>query len=103
MSEFDFQPYLEFVRQYYGAAQGLYTPTDAIWRLQVRWSPTDRRSSVVKADRGERGAEQKVEQFPVLAGLRQYAIGEKREHVLLAGRPGNGCCGRISLFYCWMG
>jgi hypothetical protein len=37
----------------------------------------------MKDDREERGFEQKAEQFPVLAGLRQYAIGEKREHVLL--------------------
>jgi hypothetical protein len=82
MSELDFQPYLKFVRQHYGVAQSFYTPTDAILPLQVR--------SVVKDDREERGSNQKIEQFPVLVGLRQYAIGEKREHVLLAGRPGSG-------------
>ncbi|NJL39001.1 MAG: TIR domain-containing protein [Leptolyngbyaceae cyanobacterium SM1_4_3] len=34
--------------------------------------------------------ERQVEQFPVLTGLRKYALGEEREHVLLAGRPGSG-------------
>jgi hypothetical protein len=38
----------------------------------------------------EESGEKRVEQFPVLAGLRQYAIGDEREHVLLAKRPGSG-------------
>ncbi|NJM49155.1 MAG: signal transduction protein with Nacht domain protein, partial [Alkalinema sp. RU_4_3] len=37
-----------------------------------------------------RAEERRVEQFPVLEGLRRYALGEEREHVLLAGRPGSG-------------
>jgi predicted NACHT family NTPase len=41
-------------------------------------------------EREEEVREKRVEQFPVLAGLRKYALGDEREHVLLAGRPGSG-------------
>jgi hypothetical protein len=84
MTEFDFHPYLEFARSHYAQSQGFYTPTDAILPLKVQ--------SVERQDPNseDRPSEQKVEQFPVLDGLRRYALGEKREHVLLAGRPGSG-------------
>ncbi len=41
-------------------------------------------------EREEDDLEKRMEQFPVLAGLRRYALGDDREHVLLAGRPGSG-------------
>ncbi|NJM49156.1 MAG: hypothetical protein HC860_25770 [Alkalinema sp. RU_4_3] len=36
MSEFDFQPYLDFVRSHYAKSQGVYTATDAILPLRVQ-------------------------------------------------------------------
>jgi predicted NACHT family NTPase len=88
MPDFEFQPYLDFVQRHYSESQGLYTPTDAVLPLKVQ--------SVEKDDRvsGEQGndqkSSQKLEQFLVLDGLRKYALGNDREHVLLAGRPGSG-------------
>ncbi len=88
MPDFDFQPYLDFVQRNYSESQSLYTPTDAVLPLKVQ--------SVEKVDRtsGEEGNDrqlsQKNEQFLVLDGLRKYALGDDREHVLLAGRPGSG-------------
>jgi hypothetical protein len=34
--------------------------------------------------------EAKIEYFPVLKGLKKYALGQQRHHILLAGRPGSG-------------
>ncbi|MCX5965400.1 MAG: HEAT repeat domain-containing protein [Cyanobacteria bacterium] len=88
MPDFEFQPYLDFVQRHYSESQGLYTPTDTVLPLKVQ--------SVEKDDRafGEQGndrkSSQKLEQFLVLDGLRKYALGDDREHVLLAGRPGSG-------------
>ncbi|NJM48351.1 MAG: hypothetical protein HC860_21050 [Alkalinema sp. RU_4_3] len=84
MSEFDFQRYLEFVRSHYAESQGFYTSTDAILPLKVQSVERQER------DPDHQPSVQKVEQLPVLEGLRRYALGEKREHVLLAGRPGSG-------------
>jgi hypothetical protein len=36
MPEFDFQPYLDFVRSHYAQSQGFYTATDAILPLKVQ-------------------------------------------------------------------
>jgi len=80
-SEIDFQPYLRAIVNHYDQQRDLYTPTDALLPLEAR---------SVERQEGEDRQEKKVEQFPVLAGLRKYALGEKREHVLLAGRPGSG-------------
>ena len=88
MPDFDFQPYLDFVQRPYSESQSLYTPTDAVLPLKVQ--------SVEKVDRAFGGqgndqkSSQKIEQFLVLDGLRKYALGDDREHVLLAGRPGSG-------------
>ncbi len=91
MSEFDFQPYLDFVRSHYAQSQGFYTPTDAILPLRVQSvEEAPRLPSLEGYELEDRAAAQKVEQFPVLEGLRRYALGEEREHVLLAGRPGSG-------------
>ena len=79
--EIDFQPYLKAIVNHYDQQRDLYTPTDALLPLEAR---------SVERQEGEDRQEKKVEQFLVLAGLRKYALGEKREHVLLAGRPGSG-------------
>jgi HEAT repeat protein len=81
MSEFDFQPYLSAIALHYAKDDRFYTPTDALLLLEVQ-TVVEREE---KADQ-----EKRVEQFPVLEGLRKYAIGDGREHVLLAGRPGSG-------------
>jgi HEAT repeat protein len=80
MSEFDFKPYLSAIATHYSKDGNLYTPTDALLPLEVR--------SVAREE--QEGREKEVEQWPVLEGLRKYAIGDQREHVLLAGRPGSG-------------
>jgi energy-coupling factor transporter ATP-binding protein EcfA2 len=79
MLDFDFQPYLSAIVDRYSLQRDLYTPTDALLPLEAR-----------SVECEEAGQAKRVEQFPVLAGLRQYALGDKREHVLLAGRPGSG-------------
>jgi HEAT repeat protein len=79
MSEFDFQPYLRAIVAHYSNQRHLYTLTDVLLPLEAR-----------SVEREEDDREKRVEQFPVLAGLRRYAIGDEREHVLLAGRPGSG-------------
>jgi predicted NACHT family NTPase len=79
MPDFDFQPYLNAIVDRYSLQRDLYTPTDALLPLEAR---------SVEREEGDR--EKRVEQFPVLAGLRRFALGENREHVLLAGRPGSG-------------
>jgi len=80
-SAIDFQPYLRAIAHLYSQQNALYTPTDALLPLEVR--------SVERQDT-QQPQERQVEQFPVLTGLRKYALGENREHVLLAGRPGSG-------------
>lgn len=86
-SEIDFQPYLRAIANHYTQQRDLYTPTDALLPLEAR---SVERQEGEDRQEGENRQEKKVEQFPVLAGLRKYALGEKREHVLLAGRPGSG-------------
>jgi energy-coupling factor transporter ATP-binding protein EcfA2 len=78
MSE-QFQDYLSAIVLHYAKDDRFYTPTDTLLPL-VR--------SVER--QGKEDQEKRVEQFPVLEGLRRYALGERREHVLLAGRPGSG-------------
>jgi HEAT repeat protein/energy-coupling factor transporter ATP-binding protein EcfA2 len=81
----DFQPYREAVIDHYSQQCHLYTPTDALLPLEAR--SVERQAQ----DEGQKQQPEKmVEQFPVLDGLRKYALGTKREHVLLAGRPGSG-------------
>jgi HEAT repeat protein/energy-coupling factor transporter ATP-binding protein EcfA2 len=80
MSDFDFQPYLSAIALHYAKDDRFYTPTDALLPLEVR--------AVERQEKADQ--EKRVEQFPVLEGLRRYALGEEREHVLLAGRPGSG-------------
>jgi HEAT repeat protein/energy-coupling factor transporter ATP-binding protein EcfA2 len=81
----DFQPYREAVIDHYSQQCHLYTPTDALLPLEAR--SVERQAQ----DEGQKQQPEKMgEPFPVLDGLRKYALGTKREHVLLAGRPGSG-------------
>lgn len=93
MSDFDFAPYLDFVRRQYAQSQRFYTPTDAILplKMQLQERKEKRKEQEEQEQEQEDGtSEQKVEQWAVLEGLRQYALGDNREHVLLEGRPGSG-------------
>jgi hypothetical protein len=58
-----------------------YIPTDAIQQEQR-----------ILGKQGEGQAEAKEEQIPqpVMKELRKYALGDRREHVILSGRPGSG-------------
>ena len=84
---FDFSAYLNFVcgDRRYCDSRSLYTATDALLSLEAQ--------TVKRQERENEQSEtsrQQIESFPVLAGLRKYALSEKREHTLLAGRPGSG-------------
>jgi HEAT repeat protein/energy-coupling factor transporter ATP-binding protein EcfA2 len=86
MSDFDFQPYRDFILLDGDKQRGLYTSTDAWLPLQV--------STITQQKQGmeqKKSAPEKMgEQVPVLDGLRKYALAEQREHVILFGRPGSG-------------
>ena len=81
----DFSAYLNFVCTDRRETRLLYTVTDVL---------LSREAQTVKQQKPGNGkleeSHQQVERFLVLTGLRKYALGEKREHVLLAGRPGSG-------------
>jgi len=91
----DFQRYLESICTHdkYIECQEFYTPTDAVdpQPVQRRKFPLRRlnlglqvRTVVPKEQEGQ--ASEKVEQLPVLEGLRKH----QDNHVLLVGRPGSG-------------
>jgi HEAT repeat protein/energy-coupling factor transporter ATP-binding protein EcfA2 len=83
MTDIDFQPYLKAVIDYYSQQRHCHILTDAFLQLEV----------LVTEQQGEQDEPppiDHIEPFPVLVGLQQYALGEEREHVLLAGRPGSG-------------
>ncbi|NJM57492.1 MAG: hypothetical protein HC857_08710 [Synechococcales cyanobacterium RU_4_20] len=63
-SEFDFRPYLNAIATHYSKDGNFYTPTDALLPLEAR-----------SVEQEQEGREQRVEEFPVLAGLRKYALG----------------------------
>lgn len=81
----DFSAYLNFVCTDRRETRLLYTVTDALLSLEAQ---TVERQKPGNGKLEE--SHQQVERFPVLTGLRKYALDEKREHVLLAGRPGSG-------------
>lgn len=86
-----FQPYLQSIATTYEKWSELYTLTDAQGREKIRVkqsAPFDFGLMVqtVKREEREQQNEEKVERFPVLEGIRQYAD----QHVLLVGRPGSG-------------
>jgi predicted NACHT family NTPase len=85
MPDFDFQPYRDFILLDGDKHRALYTPTDALLLLQV--------AMLAQREHGDQidsSQERMVEQLPVLEGLRKYALGDQKEHVILAGRPGSG-------------
>jgi hypothetical protein len=84
----DFETYLDFIRRDRRDqdVRDLYTATEALIHLEAE---TVER----QPERPEQDSEpvpKKVQRFPVLEGLRKYALGRERQHVLLAGRPGSG-------------
>ncbi len=106
--EIDFQPYLQSILddEDYREWQNVYTPTtvedrrrmpeqDTAIASQRRFSSRLKlRAETVKPDKQEQGnqpdgaqePQERVEQWDVLAGLRNYAA----EHVVLIGKPGSG-------------
>ncbi|MFK0734561.1 MAG: HEAT repeat domain-containing protein [Gloeotrichia echinulata HAB0833] len=96
----DFQPYLESIATTYEKWWRYYTLTDAESKQrQVQESAPMfdfglMVQTVQKQEREqpqqEKPAQEKVERFSVLDGLRKYALGKKPEPVLLVGRPGSG-------------
>ena len=66
----------------------LYTETEVLIPLEAE--TVEQRSPTAEGSCEPESSQQKVERFPVLEGLRKYALGEKRQHLLLAGRPGSG-------------
>ncbi len=87
MSDFDFQPYRDFVLRHHEQQQTLYTPTDVLLPLQVATS-VKLKQRLEKEQ--EAPPEHKEEQLPVLEGLRKYSLGDQREHIILTGKPGSG-------------
>ena len=96
-AEIDFQPYLQSILndETYQDLQDCYTPTTVEDRKQPSQPKLSRRlklrAETVQAEKTQkdpdaRGQLEQVEQWDVLAGLRQYAT----EHVLLIGKPGSG-------------
>ena len=98
MSEDDSGKFQEYLRslcqdENYREWQNFYTPTDAVGSQPV---PQPKFSSqrlglrllarTVVPPEQDRQALKKVEEFPVLEGLRKY----QDNHVLLIGRPGSG-------------
>ncbi len=79
-SSVEFQQYLDAIAIHYSKNASFYTPTDALLPLKVQSIHRQKQEGKIR----------QVEKLPVLKGLRKYALGEKREHVLLAGRPGSG-------------
>ena len=87
---FDFQPYLSAIAHRYSQQRDWDTPTSALLPLDARVvQRQDRKNTSSEIDSGDR-SDDPVEQLPVLEGLRKYALGNDREHVLLTGRPGSG-------------
>jgi HEAT repeat protein len=98
----NFQPYLQSIleNEDYREWQECYTPTTVEGRKPAPQPERSRRlklrvETVVAKDDSANGAstkpsegepQEKIEQFEVLEGLRQYAA----DHVLLVGKPGSG-------------
>lgn len=87
---FDFSGYLQAVCEddRYRKVHDLYTETEVLISLEAE--TVEQKSATADGNHETESAPPKVERFPVLEGLRKYALGEKRQHLLLAGRPGSG-------------
>jgi energy-coupling factor transporter ATP-binding protein EcfA2 len=94
--EIEFDAYLRSLSNHYDKWWQLYTLTDAQTRTQQESSPFDFGLMVQTVAKGRspnpNGSEsqdkEKIEQFPVLEGIRKY-VAEHRQ-VLLVGRSGSG-------------
>jgi DNA polymerase III delta prime subunit len=62
-----------------------YTATDALLTLEAEIVKQEE----IPAER-EQLTQKQIERLPVLKMLRKYGLGAKREHLLLAGKPGSG-------------
>ncbi|MGF1566715.1 MAG: HEAT repeat domain-containing protein [Nodosilinea sp.] len=87
---FDFSDYLKAIYKdpRYQDARDLYTETEALISLEAE--TVERKLSGEGEHDAAPSSQSKVERLPVLEGLRKYALGDERKHVLLAGRPGSG-------------
>jgi HEAT repeat protein len=83
----DFSDYLKFILTdpRYSGTNSFYTATDALLTLEAEIVKQEE----LPTEGAERTPEQ-IERLPVLEMLRKYGLGEKREHLLLAGKPGSG-------------
>jgi predicted NACHT family NTPase len=83
----DFSGYLKFILTdpRYCGTNSFYTATDALLTLEAEIVQQEE----LPAKEAER-TPKKSERLPVLEMLRKYGLGEKREHLLLAGKPGSG-------------
>ena len=87
---FDFSDYLRFVCQdpRYQQVRNFYTETEVSIPLEAEIvEPQTASEAGIQTDKAK---QPKVQPFPVLEGLQNYALGEHRQHLLLAGRPGSG-------------
>ena len=87
---FDFSGYLQAVCEddRYRKVHDLYTESEVLIRLEAE--SVEKKPATADDRREAEPQQKKVERFLVLEGLRKYALGEKRQHLLLAGRPGSG-------------
>jgi HEAT repeat protein len=76
----DFSDYLQFVLTdpRHRERNSFYTETDALLKLEPEIAKREERNN------------KQPERLPVLEMLRKYGLGEQREHLLLAGKPGFG-------------
>ena len=87
MDAIDFSDYLKFVHTdpRYRGTNSFYTATDALLTLEAEIIKQEE-----PQDEREKRKQQHTERLPVLEILRKYGLGEGREHLLLAGKPGSG-------------
>ena len=80
----NFSDYLNFVcsDRRYDDTRSLYISTNALLSLEAQ--------TVERQKSGDTKLEPPPKPLPVLEQFRTFALGEKREHLLLAGRPGSG-------------
>jgi DNA polymerase III delta prime subunit len=80
MAAVDFSIYLRSILEDRRYCDLCYVEPDAFLNLE------EQKIKLKKLD----SQEAKIEYFAVLKGLKKYALGQQRYHILLAGRPGSG-------------
>jgi DNA polymerase III delta prime subunit len=80
MADVDFASYLRSILKDPRYCELCYVEPDAFLNLEEQ---------TIKRKKSD-SQEAKIEYFPVLKGLKKYALGQQRHHILLAGRPGSG-------------